>query len=90
MTTLIEIDTRPWLNRLSREGGRPVTLADVTGPVLDDIARRGFDWIWLMGVWQTGAAGRAVSRGTPSWRPEFKAALPDLADDDMRGDDQYE
>ena len=85
MTTLIEIDTRPWLNRLSREGGRPVTLADVTGPVLDDIARRGFDWIWLMGVWQTGAAGRAVSRGTPSWRPEFKAALPDLADDDICG-----
>jgi len=63
---LLEINTRVWLRRLSREAGSPVTLASVDDAVLDDIARLGFDWIWLLSVWRTGAAGRAVSRDTPA------------------------
>jgi hypothetical protein len=43
--SLLEINTRVWLRRLSREAGRPITLADVDYATLDDIARRGFDWI---------------------------------------------
>ena len=77
---LLEINTRVWLRRLSREAGRPVTLADVDDAVLDDIARRGFDWVWLLGVWRTGAASRAVSRNNPAWQAEFRSALPDLTD----------
>src|SRR5215831_4611286 len=83
--SLIEINTRAWLYRLSCEAGRPVTLADVDGAALDDLARRGFDWIWLLSVWQTGAAGRAVSRSNPAWRAEFSAVLPDLAEEDIGG-----
>ena len=26
----------------------------------------GFDWVWLLGVWQTGPAGRDVSRQHPA------------------------
>lgn len=83
--SLYEINTRAWLHRLSRESGKPVTLADVDDAVLDDLARRGFDWIWLLGVWQTGPASRAVSRRTPAWQADFQAALPDLAEQDICG-----
>ena len=65
--------------------GSPVTLADINDATIDDLAEQGFDWIWLLSVWQTGAAGRAVSRGNPQWRAEFEAALPDLTEDDICG-----
>ena len=83
--SLFEINTRAWLFRLSQEAGKPVTLATVDDATLDDLARRGFDWIWLLSVWRTGAASRAVSRGNPAWQAEFRAALPDLAQDDICG-----
>jgi hypothetical protein len=83
--SLCQINTRVWLRRLAQERGRPVTLADIDPATIDSFARQGFDWIWLLSVWQTGPAGRAVSRGNPAWRAEFKAALPDLAEDDICG-----
>jgi hypothetical protein len=83
--SLIEINTRAWLYRLSLEAGKPITLAEIDDATLDDLARRGFDWVWLLSVWQTGAAGRALSRINPTWRAEFQAALPDLTEEDIRG-----
>ncbi len=83
--SLCQINTRVWLRRLAQERGRPVTLADIDPATIDGFARQGFDWIWLLSVWQTGPAGRAVSRGNPAWRAEFKAALPDLTEDDICG-----
>ena len=74
-----------WLRRLSREAGRRVTLADIDGATFDGFAEKGFDWIWLLSVWQTGAAGRAVSRSNPQWRAEFESVLPDLTEDDICG-----
>lgn len=82
---LLEINTRVWLRRLSRQAGRPVTLAEIDEATLDDIARRGFDWVWLLSVWQTGTASRAVSRDNPAWQAEFRSALPDLRPDDICG-----
>jgi hypothetical protein len=83
--SLYEINTRAWLCRLSQEAGKPVTLADIDDNTLDDLGRRGFDWIWLLSVWQTGTASRAVSRGTPAWQAEFRVALPDLTVEDICG-----
>jgi glycosidase len=83
--SLYEINTRVWLGRLSREAGRPVTLADVDDATLDDLERRGVDWIWLLSVWQTGAASRSVSRRNPAWQAEFRDVLPDLTAEDICG-----
>jgi glycosidase len=82
---LFQINTRVWLERLSREAGKRITLADIDDDAIDGFAEKGFDWIWLLSVWQTGTAGRAVSRGNPQWRAEFKAVLPDLTEDDICG-----
>ena len=66
--------------RTSRSPSRTIDDA-----ILDDLARRGFDWIWLLSVWQTGAASRAVSRSNPAWQAEFRLALPDLTEEDICG-----
>jgi glycosidase len=83
--TLFQINTRVWLQRLSREAGKPITLSNVDDATIDAFAEKGFDWIWLLSVWQTGAAGRAVSRDNAQWRTEFETVLPDLTEDDICG-----
>ncbi len=60
--SFFQINTRVWLQRLSYESDKRVTLADIDDATIEGFARRGFDWIWLLSVWQTGPAGRAVSR----------------------------
>jgi hypothetical protein len=82
---LFQINTRVWLERLSREAGKPVSLADIDDATIDGWADKGFDWIWLLSVWQTGAVGRRISRSNPEWRVEFKRVLPDLTEDDICG-----
>ena len=83
--SLYQINTRVWLTELSRQLGRTATLDDVPDASLEEFARQGFDWIWLLSVWQTGKAAQLVSRMDPGWRKEFEATLPDLVDDDIAG-----
>jgi len=83
--SLYQINTRVWMTELSRELGRPATLDDVPDDELDRLAELGFDWVWLLSVWQTGLAGQAVSRANASWRVEFQETLPDLREEDIAG-----
>src|SRR5262245_49046304 len=83
--SLYQINTRVWLTELSRTLGRPATLDDIPDVELDHLARLGFDWVWLLSVWQTGAAGQRVSRSNPEWRREFQETLPDLREEDIPG-----
>jgi len=83
--SLYQINTRVWLTRLSEALGRPAMLDDVPDAELDHLARLGFDWVWLLSVWQTGPAARQVSRSRADWRKEFQETLPDLRDDDIAG-----
>jgi hypothetical protein len=82
---LYQINTRVWLTALSRRQGRAATLDDIPDAELDRIAAMGFDWVWLLSVWQTGRAGREESLGNPEWREEFRHTLPDLTDADIGG-----
>lgn len=83
--SLYEMNTRVWLTDLSGPLGRPATLDDIPDAELDRLAELGFDWIWLLSVWQTGLAGQQISRTTPQWRQEFQETLPDLRDEDIPG-----
>ena len=82
---LYQINTRLWLTSLSDRIGRIATLDDIPDAALDRIASQGFDWIYLLGVWQTGTAGRQISLSHAKWRKEYQAVLPDLRDDDICG-----
>jgi hypothetical protein len=82
---LYQANTRVWLTELSRTLGRRATLDDIPNTALDQLAQQGFDWVWLLSVWQTGRAAQAVSRANPGWRREFEETLPDLKEEDIAG-----
>src|SRR5215510_10476784 len=82
---LYQINPRVYLTRLSCQLGRPTTLDDIPDADLDRLAQLGFDWIWFLSVWQTGAASQQISRSIPELRKEFEETLPDLTDDDIAG-----
>ena len=81
---LYQFNTRVVLREMS--AGRPAVLDDVPGAFLDRIAALGFDWVWPLGVWQTGAAGRDLARRDDHWgRAAYQQLLPDLTDADICG-----
>lgn len=82
---LYQINTRILLGELSARLGIHATLEDISDSLLDWIAGAGFEWVWFLGVWQTGETSRAVSRSNAAWRAEFEATLPDLTEDDICG-----
>jgi hypothetical protein len=83
--SLYQINTRVWLTELSEKLGRRATLDDIPDADLDRLAQLGFDWVWLLSVWQTGLAAQKVSRSNPEWRKEFQETLPDLREEDIPG-----
>jgi glycosidase len=60
-------------------------LDDIPDAALDRLAEMGFDWVWLLSVWQTGLRGQHVSRRNHEWRKEFEETLPDLREEDIAG-----
>ena len=79
---LYQLNTRVLLHERGVARGRPATLDDFDDGFLDRIADGGFEWVWLLGVWQTGPAGRDVSRADPALRTALRSELPDLREDD--------
>jgi glycosidase len=82
---LYQVNTRVFLQERGTALGRPATLEDVTDAFLDDVAAKGFDWVWFLGVWQTGRLGREISLQDPKLQAECRRDLPDLRASDVSG-----
>jgi len=82
---LYQVNARVWLGELARALGRPATLDDIPDHELDQLRDRGFDLLYLLGVWDMGAAGIEISRTQPEWQEEFRRILPDLREEDICG-----
>ena len=82
---LLEIAAWPWLERLSREEGRLVTLAGVPGAYWDAIARHGFDCVFLMGVWRRSPIGREIAHTDRGLIAAYDRVLPGWTDADVVG-----
>ena len=83
--SLYQINTRVRATELSSALGRPATLDDIPDLELDVLAESGFEWIWLLSVWQTGPAGQQSSRCDPELRRELAETMPELREEDIRG-----
>jgi glycosidase len=53
--------------------------------VLERIRALGFDFVYLLGVWQTGEAGREISRTHPTLVSGYAHDLPDWTEADVCG-----
>lgn len=82
---LLQLNTRVYLTRLSQETGRKATLDDIPDAFLDEMKAKGFDWIYMLSIWQTGETGRKISLHHKAWRQDYQETLPDLQDDDIGG-----
>lgn len=73
---LYEINTWVWLEGLSAKHGRRLRLAEVPDDEWDGLAALGFDFVYLMGVWERSEVGRRIFRTDPRNFPEFDGTLP--------------
>ena len=83
--SIYQLNTRVLLYERGLAIGRKATLDDVPDALIDDIAAKGFQWVWFLGVWQTGKMGREISRSTPKLLEECRRVLPDLTPEDITG-----
>ncbi len=81
--SLYQVHTRLWLRQLTETLGRLATLDDIPDPELAQLARQGFDWLYLLGVWQTGPLGLQLARANHPLRQEIRHVLPDVSDGDI-------
>jgi hypothetical protein len=82
---LYEISAWPWLERLSGRAGRQVTLGNVPASEWDSIRDRGFDAVYLMGVWRRSALSRTMARTDTGLLGEYDRALPGWSMRDVVG-----
>ncbi len=73
---LFQIHTWAWLDALSKSAGRKLQLRDVPDSEWDQIQALGFDFVYLMGIWQRSPAGRHIFRTDAAAFRVFDQALP--------------
>jgi len=83
--TIYEINAWVWLAELRARLGSGVDLGSVPAGEWDAIAARGFDAVWLMGVWERSPAGIAIASRNEALLADFRRALPDFRPEDNVG-----
>jgi hypothetical protein len=89
--SIYQINTRLLLSRLSKSGKR-AQLKDIPTKYWKWLHKKGMDYVWLMGVWNTNEKGFEVER--QEWEiDKYQSVLPDFKEEDLRGSpyaiDQY-
>jgi hypothetical protein len=82
---LYQLNTRVLLGEVGKKLGRRASLQDLSDEFLDQIRDNGFQWVWPLGVWQTGRVGRERSLTNPGLRESYARSLPDWRDEDVCG-----
>lgn len=82
---LYQINTRTFLYELSQMLGYNATLDDVPDEILVDLNAKGFTYLYLLGVWQTGDAGLSIARSNAKLIEEYRWTLTDYTEVDCIG-----
>jgi hypothetical protein len=84
-TVLIAKSTLVWLFQLSQKYGMEITRLDqVPNEELDELSRRGFTGLWLIGLWERSNASKTIKQWTGN--PEAAASAYSLYDYDIAGE----
>jgi len=82
---IYEINTWVWLNELSRQNQRTITLGTVPPEQWDELASLDMDAVWLMGVWERSPEGMRIANENAGLQADFRSALPDYTPADNVG-----
>ena len=84
-TVLMAKSTLVWLFQLSQKYGIEINRLDqIPDEELDQLARRGFTGLWLIGLWERSNASRTIKQWTGN--PEAAASAYSLYDYDVAGE----
>ena len=84
--SLLEITTRPFLRILSEKYSRSITkISEIPESEFDEWKKMGFDWIWMMGIWQIGEYGLNHDRTRPEKQKKYNEICPDWKPEDIIG-----
>ncbi|MCL2804744.1 MAG: alpha-amylase family glycosyl hydrolase [Treponema sp.] len=84
-TVLMAKSTLVWLFQLSQKYGRDIVRLDqIPDEELDELSRRGFTGLWLIGLWERSQASRMIKQWTGN--PEAAASAYSLHDYDIAGE----
>src|SRR5262249_22936182 len=81
----VPLTPQPPLPQRGEGEKRRATLDDLPERLWDELAQRGFRWVWRLGLGQTGPMGRDVPRTFRAWRAGFREVFPDLPQEDVVG-----
>jgi len=82
---IYEINTWVWLEALSQQNNRRVTLANVPETEIQHLVDCHFDAVWLMGAWHRSPAARQIAQQHEGLLSEYRKALPDHQPADVVG-----
>jgi len=82
---LYEINARLFIRRVSEKYHRALTLATIPDEECQSLVQRGFDLVWLMGVWQRSPDARQQALANPVLRQQYDRALPGWTEADIAG-----
>ena len=80
---ILEINTRAWLSRLEARHGRRFMLQEIPDEYWKLFKERGFDAIWLMGVWKQSPKAGEIARNHPDIQNAVRAVKPDFKAEDI-------
>ncbi len=81
-----------WLGQLSKQYGRDISRLDqVPDEELDELARRGFTGLWLIGLWERSAASKKIKnmRGNPDAVASAYSLYDYVIASDLGGQDAF-
>lgn len=85
INSLYEINAPVYLEKLSRNYQRPITLASIPDEELDHIVSYGCDSLWVMGIWERSPLGIEMGLHEKGLMDEIHRALPDFEEKDLIG-----
>ena len=78
-----EINTRIWLQKLSIEHNRAVTLGNIPDEEFAFFSSCGFDIVWLMGVWKPSQYSKAIATSHRGLREAFLQHVTTVTPEDI-------
>ena len=79
---IYQVSARAWLYSLSQQEKRNLTLNEIPDSVFEDLNTKGFDFLYLLGVWSLGEIGLKIDQGNLK---DFKPIFEDVQIEDIIG-----